>query len=98
MDPELLARYILNYTQGWLNIYGYRGDSDKDGRLSFEEFEPMWPGHCPDLIRQKFNEIDTDGNGYISLDELANAIKDEWETKPCKPPVNHFNWCSLQIQ
>ncbi|KAI1708659.1 EF hand domain-containing protein [Ditylenchus destructor] len=53
-------------------------DKDGDGKLSFDEFRAYFqklfpdglPGSGSEGLREAFNKIDTDQDGYISQDEL----------------------------
>lgn len=53
-------------------------DTDGDGQISPDEF-----GHWMDAIgvddnstQEAFNSIDSDGDGFLSVDELVNAVRD----------------------
>lgn len=49
-------------------------DQDKDGQLSFDESKGP--------IKENFTQIDTDGNGFLTVEELKNAPKPEKGNRP----------------
>lgn len=51
-----------------------RFDSNGDGKISLSELESALHAlgsSSPEEVRRRMSEIDKDGNGYISLDELC---------------------------
>lgn len=55
-------------------------DANKDGRIGFTEFvnmlDALEAGIKPDEARVGFEEIDTDNDGYIELDEFIDWWRD----------------------
>ena len=49
-------------------------DSDKDGQVSYDEHETFIAMQA-DKGRERFNKMDSDGNGYISKKEAKEAGK-----------------------
>ena len=49
-------------------------DSDKDGQVSYDEHEAFIAMQA-DKGRERFNKMDSDGNGYISKKEAKEAGK-----------------------
>ena len=52
-----------------------RGDTNKDGKLSEEEFTKLVSGSPklkdkPELIKKLFEKLDTNGDGFLTLDEF----------------------------
>ncbi|NIJ46421.1 Ca2+-binding EF-hand superfamily protein [Wenyingzhuangia heitensis] len=62
-------------------------DTNKDGKITKEELEGK-------KIANRFDKIDKDGNGAISLEELTNSINKQGKgngdkPKKAKPAHNH---------
>jgi Ca2+-binding EF-hand superfamily protein len=58
-------------------------DSDKDGQVSYDEHEAFIAMQA-DKGRERFNKMDTDGNGYITkkeVKEVGKAIRKKMTTK-----------------
>ena len=80
VDPEAEEDFDTGMRQ--LEIDRQVADADNDGKLTFEEFsnlvrEREVGDHPEEELRGRFNEIDKDGSGAISLTEyLRWALKD----------------------
>ncbi len=49
-------------------------DTDKDGKLSKDEFTAPAKEDAKEKSAKRFSKIDTDGDGYVSLEEFKAAI------------------------
>ena len=49
-------------------------DTDKDGRLSFNEYQNTRIARASSDPHAQFSKVDTDGNGYISKSELRSSM------------------------
>jgi len=48
-------------------------DADRNGALSFAEFEQLGEQHRAERMRRRFDGADTDGDGQVSAEEFQAA-------------------------
>lgn len=67
-------------------------DTDHDGQISPAEFRAFHGGHFPGLPEAEANEafahLDTDGDGYLSAEELTQAAVEYWSSNDPDAPGN----------
>ncbi|MFE7659502.1 EF-hand domain-containing protein [Streptomyces celluloflavus] len=68
-------------------------DTNNDGVLSREEFGRLYgnSGLTPTEVDELFRRLDTDHSGTLSVDELANAAVDFYQSSDPKSPANWLN-------
>ncbi len=52
-----------------------RFDTDKDGRLSLNEFEGLWLDFMRERMVDRFQHLDSDGDGAVTAREFARPFK-----------------------
>ncbi len=78
--------FLKEYAKSLLNSL----DKDKNGRIEFEEFLPFLGIKDEAKGRKIFNAIDTDGSGYLDLDELTHAWREYCTSEDPSAPLNYM--------
>jgi Ca2+-binding EF-hand superfamily protein len=60
-------------------------DTDKDGKVSREEFAAKLGEGGEQATAKKFSKLDRNGDGYLTLDELKAAAEARQKKKSKKP-------------
>jgi len=79
-DDTLFDKDITQFAKSFLSF-----DVDHDGKLSYQEFTNVRRALKPDTtdveLKNTFDLVDKDKNGFISFDEMVEWVKDAWRLK-----------------
>jgi len=82
-DEKLYNQLVTEYVKSMLALW----DRDGDGRLSGVEYAAFigCGGVGEEAAREAFRRLDRDGNGYLSIDELMQNVKEFYGDDPDAP-------------
>ena len=87
-SPEMLStrKYTNLLSEALMDIV----DSDGDGRITFPEFRGITPYISQEEARTAFQLLDGDGDGYVSREERAKAVKEYFSSTDPACPGNQI--------
>ena len=82
-DENLYNQLVTEYVKSLLTLW----DRDGDGRLSGIEYVAFagCGGVGAEAAREAFRHLDRDGNGYLTIDELMQNVKEFYGDDPDAP-------------
>jgi Ca2+-binding EF-hand superfamily protein len=83
-DDKLDFHEFKHFVHMFMKHYGIKDDDDKDSGSDSDDDD--------DHIKQIFDHVDTNNNGFISKKELVKALKDFARSKNYKPTRKDWRW------
>lgn len=85
-DPALFQQLTVQYTQTILGLW----DQDRDGKLNVDEYAKLlWCyGGQDQAAREAFRRLDRDGDGYLDVGEIVEAVKEFYLSDDPDAPGN----------
>jgi len=74
-NPDLKGRQPRNASQSYIDGVLKVADKDGSGALNFDEFLALMKAEKIEQTKEIFQQVDTDGSGKISGQELAKALR-----------------------
>jgi Ca2+-binding EF-hand superfamily protein len=85
-DENLFSRFVTGYVHSMMALW----DRDQDGKLDVDEYAKLLVCHgvTDEAAREAFGHLDRDGDGYFTVHEGVEAIKDFYLSNDLDAPGN----------